>query len=292
MKRKLLILIVAMLTVVLAACNDEPEEEETETVATPVEVEEVVQSDFTETRTFIARTMPSDQMPVISQIAGEVDELFVEQGDTVEEGDVLAEIVNPQYGRQELEAPMDGQIQELNMVEGRAVTNEEPAAVVVAIDPLNLNFNVPASEVNNFSEDDELEFTVSQLEKEGTATVTSVADSAGETGTFEIQAEIDNEDQEILAGVSAQVLLEKIVAENSLTVPTEAVVERGEERVVFVAKDGKAIQVPVEVIGMQSQITAVRATEEDSLEEGDQVVVRGQLTLSDDQEISINEEGE
>ncbi|SEQ76666.1 efflux RND transporter periplasmic adaptor subunit [Piscibacillus halophilus] len=292
MKRKLLILIVAMLTVVLAACNDEPEEEETETVATPVEVEEVVQSDFTETRTFTARTMPSDQMPVIAQAAGEVDELFVEQGDTVEEGDVLAEIVNPQYGRQELEAPMDGQIQELNMVEGRAVTNEEPAAVVVAIDPLNLNFNVPASEVNNFSEDDELEFTVSQLEKEGTATVTSVADSAGETGTFEIQAEIDNEDQEILAGVSAQVLLEKIVAENALTVPTEAVVERGEERVVFVAKDGKAIQVPVEVIGMQSQITAVRATEEDSLEEGDQVVVRGQLTLSDDQEISINEEGE
>ncbi|MGP4072288.1 efflux RND transporter periplasmic adaptor subunit [Piscibacillus sp. B03] len=290
--KKFLVLIIAILSVVLVACNDEPEEEETETVATPVEVAEVTQSDFTETRTFVARTMPSDQMPVVSEIAGEVDELHVEQGDVVEEGDVLAEIVHPQYGRRDLEAPMDGQIQQLNMAEGRMVTNEEPAAIVVTIDPLNLTFNVPASEVQNFSKDDEVNFTVSQLDQEGTATITTVADSAVETGTFEIQAEIENEDQDILSGVSAQVLLEKMVAENALIVPTEAVVERGEERVVFVAKDDKAVRIPVEVIAMQSKETAIKPVEDNTLEEGDQVVIRGQLTLSDDQEISINEEAE
>lgn len=290
--KKSLVLIIAMLSAILVACNDEPEEEEAETVATPVEVAEVTQSNFTETRTFVARTMPSDQMPVVSEIAGEVDELHVEQGDVVEEGDVLAEIVHPQYGRRDLEAPMDGQIQQLNMAEGRMVTNEEPAAIVVTIDPLNLTFNVPASEVQNFSKDDEVNFTVSQLDQEGTATITTVADSAGETGTFEIQAEIENEDQDILSGVSAQVLLEKVVAENALIVPTEAVVERGEERVVFVAKDDQAVRIPVEVIAMQSKETAIKPVEDNTLEEGDQVVVRGQLTLSDDQEISINEEAE
>ncbi|WP_054754862.1 biotin/lipoyl-containing protein [Piscibacillus salipiscarius] len=146
MKRTMILMLIAIISL-LVACNDEPEEEETEAVATPVEVDKVTQDDFSETRTFAARTMPSDQMPVVSQIAGEVDELHVELGDTVEEGDVLAEIVNPQYGRRDLEAPMDGQIQKLNMAEGRMVTSENPAAVVAAIDPLNLTFNVPAGEV-------------------------------------------------------------------------------------------------------------------------------------------------
>ncbi|WP_054754863.1 hypothetical protein [Piscibacillus salipiscarius] len=133
---------------------------------------------------------------------------------------------------------------------------------------------------------------ISQLEKEGKATITNVAETAGETGTFEVQAEIDNIKQNILAGVSAEVLLEKIIAENVLIVPTEAVVDRGEDRVVFVAKEGKATQVAVEVIGMQSKQTAVKPKEEGALSEGDQIVVRGQLTLSDGQDISINEEAE
>ncbi|MFD2637651.1 efflux RND transporter periplasmic adaptor subunit [Piscibacillus salipiscarius] len=291
MKRTMILMLIAIISL-LVACNDEPEEEETEAVATPVEVDKVTQDDFSETRTFAARTMPSDQMPVVSQIAGEVDELHVELGDTVEEGDVLAEIVNPQYGRRDLEAPMDGQIQKLNMAEGRMVTSENPAAVVAAIDPLNLTFNVPAGEVKNFSDDDEIKFMISQLEKEGKATITNVAETAGETGTFEVQAEIDNIKQNILAGVSAEVLLEKIIAENVLIVPTEAVVDRGEDRVVFVAKEGKATQVAVEVIGMQSKQTAVKPKEEGALSEGDQIVVRGQLTLSDGQDISINEEAE
>ncbi|RPF54135.1 efflux RND transporter periplasmic adaptor subunit [Aquisalibacillus elongatus] len=291
---KKFILLVTLLTfaITLVACNEEPEEEETETTAIPVEIDEVVQTDFTETRTFVGRMVPSDQMPVVPEMAGEVDELLVEQGDTVEEGDVLAEIVHPQYGRQELEAPMDGQIEQLNMVEGRAITTENPAAVVVAIDPLNLTFNVPASELSKFSVDDEIDFTVSQLSEEGTATVTSIPSSAGETGTFTIEAEIDNENHSILSGVTAQVLLNVVVEENVLTVPTEAVVEREGGTVVYKVDGEQAAEVPVEVINMQSANTAIEAAEDTSLEEGDSVVVRGQLTLSDGQKISIQEEGQ
>lgn len=43
---------------------------------------------------------------------------------------------------------------------------------------------------------------------------------------------------------------------------------------------------------MQSKQTAVKPKEEGALSEGDQIVVRGQLTLSDGQDISINEEAE
>ncbi|TFB19275.1 efflux RND transporter periplasmic adaptor subunit [Filobacillus milosensis] len=290
MKKIIWVLLIAMVT--LVACNEEPEEEETETVATPVEVADVALTDFTETRTLIGRMMPSDQMPAIPQFAGEVDELMVKRGDTVEEGDVLAEIVNPRYGRTELEAPMDGQIQQLNMVQGRAITNENPAAMIVAIDPLKLSFNVPSNELKNFSVDEELDFTVSQLDEKGTAKITYIADTAGETGTFNIEAEVENPGQKISAGVTAQVLLEKIIAENVLTVPTEAVVEREGETVLYKVEDNKAVRVPIEVVAMQSERTAIRTTEDRALEQGNSIVVRGQLTLSDGQEIRVVEEGQ
>ncbi|GEL77222.1 efflux RND transporter periplasmic adaptor subunit [Tenuibacillus multivorans] len=289
MKKVIVLLLVAMMT--LVACNQETNDDETEnqTTETPVQVTSVALTDFTEERSLIGRTMPSDQMPVMPQFAGEVDALNVERGDTVEEGDVLAEILSPQYGRTELEAPMDGQIQQLNMVEGRPITNENPAALVVAIDPLKLNFNVPANEVDSFAVDDELEFTVSQLNESGTATITHVADSAGETGMFAIEAEIENPDQNILAGVTAQVSLEKVIAEDTLTVPTEAVVDRGGERVIFKVEEGQVVEVPIEVVAMQSENTAIKAIDDGSLEEGQDVVIRGQLTLSDGQEVRVVE---
>ncbi|PKR77772.1 hypothetical protein CEY16_07525 [Halalkalibacillus sediminis] len=295
MKKKLWLLSLISLAMILTACNGDSSDNEEEQVETetPVEVSQVEVRDFTTTKSFTGRTMPSDQSPVIAQAPGEVEELFVEKGESVSEGDVLAEISSPQRGVYELEAGMDGIIQELNMREGRGVTSEEPAAMIISIDPLSMAFSVTARDANKFSVDDEVEFSISQLDYEGTATVTHVPATAGENGMFNIEAEAElPEDSEVTAGVTAQFYLEEVVEADAMVVPTEAVVDRGGERYVFKLEDGEAVRVPMEIASMQSSETAISLTEEDTLSEGDEVIVRGQLTLSDGQQVRIVEEAE
>src|SRR5690625_1210490 len=112
--KRITLAILLINVIILAACNNEAEEKETIEIDTPVQVETVVEKDFEKAHTYLGRTMPSDQMPVMVPSPGEVDELHVDRGDTVEEEDVIATIVSPQMGTIEIEAPMSGIIQELN----------------------------------------------------------------------------------------------------------------------------------------------------------------------------------
>src|SRR5690625_1627892 len=101
MKKRIALLLLATL-LILSACNGTSEDVEETDTEIPVEVQTIYVDDFTMERTYIARTMPSDMMPVILPSPGEVDELFVERGSTVEEGDVIAEIITPQQVRLEI----------------------------------------------------------------------------------------------------------------------------------------------------------------------------------------------
>ena len=63
--------------------------------------------------------------------------------------------------------------------------------------------------------------------------------------------------------------------------------ESGDEEYVFVVRDGKAVKVPVQVLHAQTDLTAVEA----ELTEGEQVVIRGQLTLTDGASVIVMEGG-
>mgnify|MGYP001183569897 FL=1 len=290
MKKRIALVFLSTL-LILAACNETDEQVEETDTEIPVEVSDIYKDDFTAERTYIARTMPSDMMPVILPSPGEVDELYVERGDTVEEGEVIAEIITPQQVRLEIEAPMDGVVQQLNLVEERMAANEEPAAMIVNIDPLTLSFNVPASEVDKFSVDDELTFEASANDESGTATITYVANSAGETGMYAIEAELENPSQNLLAGMTVQVFYEEVLAEDVLIVPTEAIVERGGEAFVYIVENGEAKAIDVEVIVMQTDETAIEV-ENDALDENSQLVTRGQLMITDGQKVRLVGEGQ
>ncbi|WP_188207580.1 efflux RND transporter periplasmic adaptor subunit [Alkalibacillus aidingensis] len=291
MKKWMLTMMVAAV-VLLAACNEEADgDDETVDVETPVQVTELEVKDFTSTRSMTGRTMPSDQMPVMAESPGEVEELFVSRGDFVEEGEVLVEYRSPQFGLMEIEAPMDGMLDEVNMVEGRMITNEEPVAIVLEVDPLELTFSVTAGNRDHFSKGDEVPVSISQIDYEGEAEITYVSSTAGENGLFDIEAELEQpHDDEIPAGVTAQVYLEELIAADAFVVPTEAIVDRGADRYIFTVEDGVAKRVEVDVVTMQSAETAVEIVEEDAISEGDPVIVRGQLTIADGHPIRIVEE--
>ncbi|MGM8215053.1 HlyD family efflux transporter periplasmic adaptor subunit [Bacillaceae bacterium W0354] len=289
--KKILGILLLSTVLILSACNEEKKETTNKETEIPVQMSDVRVDDFTTERTYIARSMPSDYMPVLLQSPGEVDKLFVEKGETVEEGDKIAEIITPQNIRLEVEAPMDGMIQELNLVEGRFASNEQPAAVVVDVESLILSYNVPANEVEKFSVSDEVNFHASQLDESGKATITYVAKTAGDTGMYAVEAEVEKSGA-FLAGMTVQIVVEEVLAEDVLILPTAAVVERSGESFVYIVENGKAIEVAVEVIVMQTEETAVNVAGDVSLDEDSQVITRGQLTISDGQKVRIIEEGQ
>ncbi|WP_017185342.1 efflux RND transporter periplasmic adaptor subunit [Alkalibacillus haloalkaliphilus] len=282
-------LILAVLSVfILSACNEETDEEEVETV-TPVEVEEVTVEDFSVTKSFTARSMPNDQVPVLAEAPGEVEELFVERGDEVEEGDVIAEY-SSQYGWMEIETPIDGIIQELNLQEDRMVTTEEPAAVVVNTDPLVLHFQLTANNRDLIEVGDDVRYKVSQADRDGEAEVTYIASTAGESGLFDVESEVEQTDAPVPSGLTAQVKIDEVIESDAYVVPTEAIVERGADQFVYIVENDEAIRVDVDVIAMQSQYTAIEPLADDIIAEGDTVVTRGQLTIEDGQTVRIVEE--
>ena len=289
MFKRLLISTLLLAALFLAACNDnssEDETEEEEAIDVPVQVEKVAQKDFTRDHTYIGRTTPSDQMPVVPQGAGEVEELFVEAGDTVEEGDVLAEISSPQFGTIELESPMDGMVQQLNMTVDRPVSTEDPAAVIIAEDPVLITFSITAEDTNLIQKDDEVNYTASAADQEGTAVITHVSPTAGENGMFTVEAEI-NDAEDFPIGITAQIQLQETVEENALVVPTGAIINEGNQNFVYIATDNQAKQVEVEILSMQSEETAVQPIEADGLSAGDELITQGQNALSDGQSIRV-----
>ena len=92
-----------------------------------------------------------------------------------------------------------------------------------------------------------------------------------------------NPDGHILPGMFARVELVKRVFEGALAIPLYAVITQGEERFVYVDKDGRAEKRQVDLgvlAGWQVQVKA-------GLEAGERVIVVGHRMLDDGQAVEV-----
>ncbi|WP_018930760.1 efflux RND transporter periplasmic adaptor subunit [Gracilibacillus lacisalsi] len=285
MKRLLFLLMIVIITLVACSENSDEEEEQVERV-TPVETGEVTKGDLVMERNFYGRTMPNQTTPVIPSVAGEIDELEVENGDKVEEDDDIAIISSPQ-GNITVEAPADGVISQLEAKEGSMVSNQDPLATIIDLEQLTVQLQVPDVQLDLFEKGKEVTLLLQSAEEETLeAEIEYVADAANEAGLFPIDLSFDNETTHYKAGVIATVVLEDTVIENSLLIPTAALVEENDDTYVYVVEDDTAKKVEIDVQATQSELTAIQA----ELNEGDQIITSGQLTLVDGSKISVVEE--
>ncbi|UOQ50273.1 efflux RND transporter periplasmic adaptor subunit [Gracilibacillus caseinilyticus] len=286
MKRLLFLLMIVIITLVACSQNEnEEQEEETERVI-PVETGEVTKGDLVMDRVFYGRTSPNQSTPVIPSVAGEMDELEVANGDKVEEGDDIATIASPQ-GMITVEAPSDGVITQLTAKEGSMVSTQDPLAVVTDLASLNVQLQVADTQLDLFEEGKEVSVTTGKDDGEAhQATIDYVADVSNDSGLFHVDLSFDNESTNVKAGVVAKAIIKDTVVQDSLQIPTAALVEQDQETFVYVVDGDTARKVAVTVQATQSQSTAVKA----ELSEGDQLVTSGQLTLVDGSKIKVEED--
>lgn len=285
--KKIHILLAAVLLLVLAACGaEEGEQEEVEEAEqnVTVNVAKVEEGDMTIERTVIGRIAPQSSAPIMLDTPGEVTELEVQNGETVEEDDYIATISTP-AGNRTIRASLDGVIASLQGSEGDFVSNEEPFVVVADMTPPVIQVSVTNNIQKLLEVDDEVSVTVDGEKYE--ATVESIDPMPDDTALYPVGLTLDEEeteDADILPGTVAEIVIPQERLEDVLLVPSEAVVTEADEAFVYVIKEGVAEKIAVTVQESQSDQTAIESEE---VKAGDQVVTSGQLTLSDGARVNV-----
>lgn len=93
--------------------------------------------------------------------------------------------------------------------------------------------------------------------------------------SFPVEVEIDNKNGKLLPGALGRIKILTTSVENQILIPKYSILERGEQKIVFLIKDGKAVETPVKHGLEYEQYVQIL----DGLNEGDQVVISGQYQL-------------
>ncbi|MBY0098858.1 efflux RND transporter periplasmic adaptor subunit [Mesobacillus maritimus] len=283
MKKVLLSAAAVLLLSSVAACSQTESEGENaaaEERVAAVEVAEAVKGDLILERSLFGRTAPNSTTPIVLQSPGEVDSLEVENGELVEEDDIIAKLSTP-VGKQTIRAPKDGEVANLKAAEGDTVSTEEPFALIADLDTIKLNFTVTADVRKLVEVDKKMNVTIENKQYE--ATITSVSTMPDDTGLYPVDAKVDNENHTLLPGMVAELSVPEQQIKDAIIIPTASIIEEDDETFVYVVKDNQAKKQVITVVETQSAETAV----EGDIQVGDSIIVTGQLTLSDGVQVNV-----
>jgi len=275
MRKRLSVFLIILISIFITACTDDKKDDETiEERKVPVEVTNLVIDNFIVTKSVTGRIEPKNITPVILQMPGELAELNIKNGDSVKKDDVIAK-VKTQAGTIDIKAPESGEIIDLKAKEEDLLSGEEPLALIYKGDELKMTLTV-TNNVRELFETDKT-YKVSIENETYDLTIESIGKMPNETGLYPITSTVKNEKDRVLPGMIGVVEVPEKRLEKVFVLPTEAIIEESEGSFVYKVENEKAVKVEVRVLETQSDLTAI----EGDLTEEDDIVINGQLTLSD-----------
>ena len=193
--------------------------------------------------------------------------------------------VEAQIEQTELRAPFSGIIGLRQVSVGAYATTTTEVAALTKTAPLKVEFNVPERYAGMLPEGTELTFTAEgDLTTRNAKVYASDSRVDPETRTFAIRAIYPNADGKLIPGRYVNVNLVTQRFENTLAVPSEAIVsEMGIDKV-FVCKNGKAQ--PVEIakgLRTDAMVQVLRG-----LVPGDTVITSGTMQLRSGQKVVVS----
>ncbi|MFH1277110.1 MAG: efflux RND transporter periplasmic adaptor subunit [Candidatus Eisenbacteria bacterium] len=181
-------------------------------------------------------------------------------------------------------APFAGRITRRHVDPGVMVSDGTPLFSIADVDRLLARVHVPAKEFRNIKTDQTVKLTVDTSEKALSGRIILVSPIIDpNSGTIKVTVEITDYPDNIRPGDFAEVHIVTDIREDAVLVPKSAVVSDRNEQVVFVAADSVAERRIVSV-GFQDDVNAEILS---GIEGGEPVVVQGQRSLRDGQNIKI-----
>ncbi len=189
------------------------------------------------------------------------------------------------FSRTRIIAPIEGVINEQSAKIGDFLDMNSKVAQILQIDKVKVTVGVPESDVDAVHDLKKADVIIEALEKRKVEGERIFLGSQPRSlaRLYDLELVVPNPDKRILPGMFAQVELVKKVYDQALTVPLYAVITQGEDRFVYIEKDGKAEKRRVKLgvlINWQAQIKS-------GLRPGERVVVVGHRFLDDGQSVEV-----
>jgi membrane fusion protein (multidrug efflux system) len=181
-------------------------------------------------------------------------------------------------------SPADGWIDQRLLSEGEFAPEGAAAYRFVKLNPINVQFDLPERDVRALALDMALAFTLDDGQTARTGTVSFVARAASpENNAFRVELTVPNTDEALKPGMIARIAVTRRQFEHAIVAPLSAIVPHKDVHVVYVARDGKAVRRIVKLGGLLGEGAII----EDGLQEGDEIIVEGNRTLSDGTAVKI-----
>ncbi|MGE5544548.1 MAG: efflux RND transporter periplasmic adaptor subunit, partial [Bacillota bacterium] len=186
----------------------------------------------------------------------------------------------------QITSPINGVVGLIQITEGNMASPQAPVAVVSSTGKMAVKINVAENEISFVKVDDPVKVKVSSIpDREFSGQVTSVAAVADpRSKAFPAEVTLDNPDNVLKSGMIAEVRVATEKKDGVLTIPRNAVVEKGARRVVFTVDEKSVVHETTIEVGLQNRdrVEVIRG-----LKAGDQVVIKGQTLLHDTDEVRV-----
>ncbi|MEN8244720.1 MAG: efflux RND transporter periplasmic adaptor subunit [Thermodesulfobacteriota bacterium] len=187
--------------------------------------------------------------------------------------------------RTRITAPISGRINTIVAKQGDFIQPGAEIAQILQVTDVKVTVGIPESDVASLFE---LESSAVVIEALGKRRVKGKKvflsrQPRNLARLFDLELIVPNPDGKILPGMFARVELIKDVYEDALVIPLYAVINQGEQRLVFVEHDGKAEKRLVQVgmlVDWQIQVIS-------GLEAGDRLVIVGHRLLEEGQVVDV-----
>ncbi len=194
------------------------------------------------------------------------------------------ELVKVDIARTQIRAPYHGRIGLRNISLGAYVTPADMLTTISQVDELKLEFTVPEKYSTTMRPGRVIKFTLDGIDKEFTATVQAAATIIeANTRSLKVRGIVKSNDAALAPGRFAKVSLELGKNEQSLVIPTQAVIPQARDKRVILYHDG-AVEFKVVTTGIRDSSFVEIA---DGLKAGDTVVITALLAIRPESRINL-----
>lgn len=188
-------------------------------------------------------------------------------------------------GKTRIFAPFSGDVVKKHTEVGEWLGKGGAVITLIDLSRVRVEVSVPERYVTRLEVDQPASVTADALDGETyeAEIVAILSEGDAEARTFPVKFEVENKAFKLKGGMLARVTFATGFSRKALLVPKDALVNRGEDAVVFAVQDGTAKEVRVRVKGYHGD----RAEIAGRLNDGDQVVIRGNERLRDGQPVQV-----
>lgn len=285
-----LVLSFLLLTFSLSGCGGGKQAADDQAV--PVKVTKVQLKTLRNTLDYVGDIEAQDQALVYPKVGGKIIEKVTEEGSFIKKDEVIAYVDRDEVGfefeKAPIESPLSGLVGRIYVDKGTAVTPQTQVALVVDMDKVEINLNIPEKFLSQVEVGQKAELKVdAYADKNFEGQIVNISPVVDlDTRTFPVKIMVSNEEHLLNPGMFARV---KLIIEERQHVPAvikEAVIGRGANTYVYVVNDSIARQRPVRLGIHEGPVYEVL----EGLKEGEKVVIMGQQRLRDGMKVFVQDD--